>query len=147
MTVWTDRMTFLNQYYSYAQMASDHDIPYRTVLQVKNTGTVPEGYQTQFKSLWNIKSYAVARINNVPVYSASTVRGGSLTTVENEIKVWNGLYDKWAIGAVGTRYKNYNTADWTIPMWQDFYTLRASIVISSQKSTRKADNAAYENLS
>ena len=147
MSVWGDRLTWVNDYYSYASLSRDYGIPYKTVLSAKNTGVIPSGYQDSFTTLWKTTSYAIMRTNNVPSYSANIRRGGALSSVIGEINGWNGLYDEWALGAAGTRAMDYDQSKWTGSVWADFYTIRSKIVASSQKSILTSDVAQERNTS
>jgi hypothetical protein len=147
MSVWSDRLSWVGSYKSYASLSRDYSIPYRTVLAAKTTGIIPSDYRPAFESLWSKETYSIARSEQVPVYSSSAIRGGSLETVLTEINIWKGVFDGWATGAIGSKYLGYDRDKWGSDQWAQYWVVRNKIAESSQQSNLRAAEAQDRNSS
>jgi hypothetical protein len=139
---YTDKLTFLNQYKSYAQLARDYDIPYRTLLYMKNTDETVSAYTSNMSRLWSNESYASMKAENVPTVERSALRGGALSKVTSAITTTNALLDKWATGATMLKY-DARGINATGKERDSFYTTTRQQIAASLEKNKTTVEALY----
>jgi len=137
------KLILLNNYNSYAELARRYEIPYRTLLSIKNTGNVPADYTKNLRKLWSTESYSAMRYEGVPTLQRSALRGGTISKVLNVIDTTNKLLDSWATGASKLKFgvKSFNILD---SVMLEFYSNTRERIKNSLSNNKTTVEGLYE---
>lgn len=101
MSAISEKIIYMKQKISYAEISRQSGVAYKTILQIKNTGISPTPVITKsINTYWSKYSYNLAKETGMPASLAQQVRGGAVSTFSgyiNQVKEYLDYYTKGAL--------------------------------------------------
>lgn len=141
LTIWQQRLAFLQEERSIAGLAREYGIPRQTLMTLKRGGTIPGGTGTpNFQNLWKTESYRAMRKYGMPSGQAARFRGGEVTSVAGKVETLKRMVSTLSKGAARSHFKSAwaeDASDWASPeVWGYIGAMTKKIRKSIQESMR-----------
>lgn len=105
MSIWSDRLNWITETHSLANVSRETGVPYRQLLSIKAGGITPPGFGDTMTNYWGRYTYNRMIETGVPRWQAARYRGGGLGSVQTLTLLVSRLVDQWAFGAALVRYR------------------------------------------
>lgn len=144
MTPVQQKIQYMHDYYSYAEVSRQTGVPYRTLLAIKNRGQDPgSGNINLINKFWNRFSYHHLTDEGLPPRLAQNIRGGSVTRITETVNAIQDRLTRYAQSAVTSATQRAIRDGTTIDTAKLFDEVYAKLVDSFRRSKQPIDEVLY----